>query len=121
MDDVYFMPQVCDEADSTCADLSIVARFLKREEYQNQAAFSMLQTTFIVFLLGAGAMAFSKDTQTLVVAPIEKMVNIVKQLADDPLTKPEVDAAEGEDAEDHIAGRRRAGGKSTGQLETSML
>jgi hypothetical protein len=35
-------------------------------------------------------MAFSKDTQTLVIAPIEKMVNIVKQLADDPLTKPEV-------------------------------
>lgn len=48
----------------------------------------MIATTFIVMLLGMGAMAFSKDTQMLVISPIEKMVGIVKQLADDPLSRP---------------------------------
>ncbi|EER16553.1 conserved hypothetical protein, partial [Perkinsus marinus ATCC 50983] len=36
------------------------------------------------------------DTQKVVIAPIEKMVNIVKQLADDPLRKPETEVDEKE-------------------------
>merc|ERR1719440_2753352 len=76
---------------------------------------NMIQTTFIVFLLGFGSVSFSKDTQTLVIAPIEKMVNIVKQLADDPLKKPEIQEDEGEEA---FAENVK---KSSGQLETSML
>ena len=42
------------------------------------------------------AMRFQTDTQTLVIAPIEKMVNIIKQLAEDPLKKPEVFLTEDE-------------------------
>ena len=36
------------------------------------------------------AQQFTSDTQKLVIAPVEKMVNIIKQLAVDPLKKPEV-------------------------------
>merc|ERR1719230_1782997 len=75
----------------------------------------MIQTTFIVFILGVGSVSFSKDTETLVIAPIEKMVNIVKQLADDPLKKPDIIDDEAED----LARGDKA--KNSGQLETRML
>ena len=48
-----------------------------------------LTTIFTCFILGAGAIMFSNDTQALVINPITKMVSIIKTLADDPLDKPE--------------------------------
>lgn len=58
--------------------------YLARYKSETEAKFSLLQTTFIVLLLGTGAMTFSTDTQILVINPIENMVKIVKQLADNP-------------------------------------
>lgn len=55
--------------------------------------------------------AYVSVVQRLVVAPIEKMVNIVKQLADDPLRQPSTETAE-EEADKQ---------KNSNQLETSML
>merc|ERR1719261_2373437 len=72
---------------------------------------------FVVFLLGFGSMSFSNDTQRLVIAPIEKMVNIVKQLADDPLRKPEMQD-EGADEVVEVDNKKN---KNSGQLETGML
>merc|ERR550537_159337 len=115
-----YVPPFCREASSSsstppaCASLKVQAKFLTRKDVEIGAGMSMIQTTFIVFILGVGSVSFSKDTQTLVIAPIEKMVNIVKQLADDPLKKPDIIDDETEDA-----GKDRA--KNSGQLETSML
>jgi class 3 adenylate cyclase len=41
-------------------------------------------TTFIVLLLAVGAALFARDANRLVIAPIERMVGFVKQLADNP-------------------------------------
>jgi hypothetical protein len=36
-----------------------------------------------------GSLMFSDDTESIIIVPITKMVSIIKQLADDPLQKPE--------------------------------
>jgi class 3 adenylate cyclase len=49
------------------------------------ANFSMYTTAFVIVLLLGGVYAFSVDVQTLVIAPIEKLVALVKKIADNPL------------------------------------
>lgn len=36
-----------------------------------------------------GSLMFSNDTDRIIILPITKMVGIIKQLADDPLQRPE--------------------------------
>ena len=48
-----------------------------------------MKTIFTCVLMTAGSLAFSNDTDSIIIAPITKMVSIIKQLADDPLQKPE--------------------------------
>ena len=38
-----------------------------------------------MIVLAAGAILFTRDAETIVIGPIERMVTIVKKLADDPL------------------------------------
>uniref|UniRef100_A0A0G4F3H4 Guanylate cyclase domain-containing protein n=1 Tax=Chromera velia CCMP2878 TaxID=1169474 RepID=A0A0G4F3H4_9ALVE len=123
MEVVAFTPSQCAKTERACQQLVSGAKFLNLDNSRLSAGLSMLTTTFIVFLLGLGSLMFSRDTQTLVIAPIEKMVGrsvgIVKQLADDPLAKPELND---EDFDDFL---QEGGGKpksdSSGQLETAML
>lgn len=110
MIEVQYSPPECQLKESPCRDLYISARILDRGASELQAKYSMALTSFIVVLLGAAAYIFSKDTQTLVIAPIEKMVNIVKQLADDPLNKPTVSV------EEDLDGSHRALGLSTYEI-----
>ncbi|KAF4732547.1 hypothetical protein FOZ62_001000, partial [Perkinsus olseni] len=113
---VRYTPPMCRDPQSPCADLVVSAKFLDRKRRQEEAKMSMLQTTLIIILLGLGAMLFSSDTQKVVIAPIEKMVNIVKQLADDPLRKPEVEdeEEESEGSEDEFPSEEPAAlGRST--------
>ncbi|CAD7972034.1 unnamed protein product [Amoebophrya sp. A120] len=138
MEDVAFSPaETCPdgssekptELSSSCTHVTVYAKVLNRSKTETTAEYSMIQTTFIVFLLGIGAMMFSKDTQQLVISPIEKMVNIVKQLADDPLSKPSTQSGGYmDDGEDHTSGAAHAAAaqkkqQSSGnsQLETNML
>jgi class 3 adenylate cyclase len=88
---------------------------LKRHFKEVEASRACVRTTFIICILAFASVFFSQDTQNLVVAPIEKMVNIVKQLADDPLRKPELPD---EDEDLTMEGQTK---KKTGQLETTML
>lgn len=111
---VTFTPPACGKG-TPCQNFYVTAIYLTRYKTETESTFSLLQTTFIVVLLGGGAMLFSKDTEVLVISPIEKMVSIVKQLADDPLKKPEV--AEEED-NFRIAKKKGSGG---GHLDTAML
>jgi len=115
--DISFTPQSCYEEGASCSNLRITAKFVIREFTQQEASNSMARTCFIVFLLGFGSVSFSSDTQSLVIAPIEKMVNIVKQLADDPLAKPKIIEEEVDDSNDPQPKKKG----DSGQLETSML
>ncbi|PFH34891.1 adenylate and guanylate cyclase catalytic domain-containing protein [Besnoitia besnoiti] len=93
-------------------DTRAYAKFLKRQERQEEAILNMFLTLFVIVVLCVLIFVFARDTQRLVVAPIEKMVNIVKQLADDPLRQPSIEAREEENLEKQ---------KAANQLETSML
>ena len=69
---------------------------------------------------------FQDDTETLVIAPITKMVTIIKQLAMDPLKKPEhvQTMEEAEDMMREIQGKKkkkRKQKKKGPELETAML
>lgn len=124
VEEVAFLPQQCtDKID--CQQISANSRFLVRDIKKQDAIWSIITTIFVCTLLGTLAYLFSQDTQNLVIAPIEKMVNIVKQLANDPLRKPEI-----EPTEDQIANTNEDEGltfflkkrKRNGpQLETSVL
>lgn len=50
---------------------------------------TFMTTIFTCIILSAGALLFQNDTQKIVIAPITKMVTIIKTLADDPLQKPD--------------------------------
>lgn len=113
-----FQPPECLGEDSPCKGLTLIARFLVRSFTEAEAKASIGLTTFVVFLLGFGSISFSNDTQRLVIAPIEKMVNIVKQLADDPLRKPEIQDEAGDEVVEVEKNKEK---KNTGQLDTGML
>lgn len=58
---------------------------LKSEE----SAMSLLLTAFVILLLGAGTMAFTADTNRLVIKPIEDMMKRVTEIGNHPLsTRP---------------------------------
>lgn len=66
----------------TCSSTAI---FNGKPAVQLEAALNIAKTTFVMLVLAAGAFLFTRDAETLVIGPIERMVNIVKRLADDPL------------------------------------
>eukprot|EP00606_Chrysophyceae_sp_TOSAG23-5_P001277 GSChrysophyteH2.ASY1.ANO1.1205.1 assembled CDS len=74
-------------------------------EYDN-AMFSILTTLFIAVLLVVGSLIFTADTQTMVIAPIERMMNMVEAVARDPLQPLSFD---------------HEGTASTGEYETRLL
>ena len=56
---------------------------------------NILQTCFIMLLLGAGTFGFSYDINKIVIAPVESMVNLVNELKANPLadfSKRDVDS-----------------------------
>lgn len=79
---VYYTPPGCDRTNwkNKCNSFHIKALYLDRYKTETEAEYSLLQTTFIVMLLGTGAMMFANDTQILVINPIEKMVSSSLQI-----------------------------------------
>lgn len=87
-----------------------------------EANYRMITTVFVCILLGSMSIQFQNDTQSLVIAPIEKMVNIIKQLAVDPLRKPDLLVVGYDEIEDSTAKAAPAPeGRKRPQLETAML
>lgn len=72
----------------TAADFSF-----KWLEYDN-AMFAILTTLFIALLLVAGSLVLTGDTQTMVITPIERMMNMVEAVARDPLQALSFDHSE---------------------------
>jgi len=50
-----------------------------------EAILSMVQTAFVVLVLAVGALLFSRDADQLVLLPIERMINKVEIIRQDPL------------------------------------
>jgi len=65
------------------------ARFDIRQQQIEDAQYQFITTIFTCIVMTAGSLAFSADTEKVIIQPITKMVGIIKQLADDPLQKPE--------------------------------
>eukprot|EP01036_Dinobryon_divergens_P029541 gene29541-38656_t len=76
---------------------------------QTQAMYSILTTIFVAIVLIGGSIIFTNDAQKLVVAPIERMVNMVEAVAANPLDQLNFN-------------RKDPGGKANaGDYETRLL
>jgi len=65
------------------------ARFNITKQTQAEARQSFFTTIFTCIIMCIGSLMFSSDTEKIIIQPITKMVGIIKQLADNPLEKPE--------------------------------
>jgi len=61
--------------------------FYKRDDNQDSALLGVLLTSFVILLLGGGTMQFSSEVNRLVLIPIEKMVQLVREISENPLKK----------------------------------
>lgn len=52
-----------------------------------EAFLNVILTTFVILLLAVGTMVFSRDVNILVIIPIEKMVQLVREISANPLGK----------------------------------
>ena len=77
-------------------------------EYDN-AMYSIMTTCFIALLLIVGSLIFTADTQTMVITPIERMMNMVEAVARDPLQPLSFDHD------------KKGGGGGSGEYETRLL
>eukprot|EP00163_Fabomonas_tropica_P027461 TRINITY_DN5292_c0_g1_i9.p1 TRINITY_DN5292_c0_g1~~TRINITY_DN5292_c0_g1_i9.p1 ORF type:complete len:700 (-),score=166.28 TRINITY_DN5292_c0_g1_i9:543-2597(-) len=63
------------------------------------AYLNIVLTIFIVVLLGLGSALFTRDANNLMLAPIERMVSVVKKLGDNPLAQLDDDSEDDEGSE----------------------
>jgi hypothetical protein len=49
-----------------------------------EAILTIAKTIFILIVLGVGALLFSRDANRLVLIPVDRMVQRVKNMADNP-------------------------------------
>lgn len=64
---------------------SFVFAFDQRGFTQLEAGLSIVQTLFICFAVGVGAMTFSKDANELLLNPIERMIEKMETIKENPL------------------------------------
>ena len=68
-------------------NLQMMAIFDNSARAREEAILGILLTTFVICLLAVGTMTFSRDVNTLVILPIEKMVQLVRDISANPLGK----------------------------------
>jgi len=68
-------------------EFSMTAIFDIQERANEEAVLGILLTTFVIVLLAVGTMTFSRDVNNLVILPIEKMVQLVREISANPLGK----------------------------------
>ena len=61
--------------------------FDRQEVSQRQALLNMMRTSFVCIILLLGAMFFSKDANTLVLRPLDRMVTKIQVMSENPLTQ----------------------------------
>ena len=94
--------QVCANSDNSNDEdeCGSVVYYNLKDQNKFSAKMSLLKTSVIVVGLALAVILFSRDAETLVIDPIERMIKLVKRLADNPLANlyrndEDVDAAEG--------------------------
>jgi len=70
------------------------AIFSKLSFQRRQATYSIIMTIFVAIMLIGGAVVFTNDAQTLVINPIERMMNMVEAVAADPLKEFHFDTSD---------------------------
>ena len=97
-------------------DCTSTAIFNMKPEAQLAAGMNILKTLMVMSLLVYGALSFSKDAQTLVIGPIERMLDTVQLLAENPLANT---ADAGFDPDDDTE-RQKKQGYETALLEKTL-
>ena len=83
---IGYQPRECRTGEKkNCGELIAYARFNIRQQVINEAQMAFSTTIFTCIIMCIGSLAFSADTEKIIIQPITKMVGIIKQLADDPL------------------------------------
>mmetsp|Transcript_6711 Transcript_6711/g.11917 ORF Transcript_6711/g.11917 Transcript_6711/m.11917 type:complete len:797 (-) Transcript_6711:377-2767(-) len=87
MELVIYLPEDCEDEDPEgCEELKAYARFDVKGTVESTALMDIFITIFVGFILAAASVLFAKDVQTVVIKPVTKMVTIIKNLAEDPLS-----------------------------------
>jgi class 3 adenylate cyclase len=71
--------------ETSCANESSVIWFDVKSDIQLEAWLSFGKTLLVMIALATGAIMFTRDAERLVIGPIERMVDIVKKLSQNPL------------------------------------
>eukprot|EP00746_Dinoflagellata_sp_MGD_P124293 gnl/MRDRNA2_/MRDRNA2_58879_c0_seq1.p1 gnl/MRDRNA2_/MRDRNA2_58879_c0~~gnl/MRDRNA2_/MRDRNA2_58879_c0_seq1.p1 ORF type:complete len:955 (+),score=207.34 gnl/MRDRNA2_/MRDRNA2_58879_c0_seq1:94-2958(+) len=114
------------ERDVVIAHPELKFYFDRRYMSMIDALCSISQTVFICFVLCVGALMFSKDANDLVLNPIERMVNKMDKIRDNPLAATRLGDAN-EQAKENEANKEKEKGKlkkkkqKAEPLETQML
>lgn len=66
---------------------TMTAAFDESSRADEEAILGILLTSFVILLLAIGTMTFSRDVNSLVIIPIEKMVQLVREISANPLGK----------------------------------
>ena len=66
---------------------SMTAIFDASERKREEAIFGVLLTSFVIVLLCLGMLSFTKDVRNLVIVPIERMIQLVREISENPLGK----------------------------------
>ncbi len=66
---------------------TLTAVFDVTKRAEEEALLGILLTSFVIILLAVGTMTFSNDVNNLVILPIEKMVQLVREISTNPLGK----------------------------------
>jgi len=66
---------------------SMTAIFDASERKRDEATLGVLLTSFVILLLGFGMVSFTQDVHNLVIVPIEHMMQLVKEICENPLGK----------------------------------
>ncbi|GMF32993.1 unnamed protein product [Phytophthora lilii] len=103
-----------DAADSTSSCISI-AIFDIASTSSSAAAYNILKTFFIIIVLVAASASFIRTARILVLDPIERMMDVVKKLADNPLASVQTS---GDDAQ--IRKNAKEEGFETALLELTL-
>ena len=119
----FFASNCTDESKFMVADSSekgkctSLAIFNMKPEAQVAAGMNILKTLFVMGLLVYGALAFSKDAQKLVIGPIERMLDTVQLLAENPLANT---ADAGFDPDEGDTANQQKQGYETALLERTL-
>lgn len=99
----------CIDCESSASSCMSYAYFDTKADSQASAGINIVKTIFIMVILSVGAIMFTRDAQTLVIGPIERMMDLVNKLAENPLASTKTEKKSYEDDEPQ------------GDYETSML